>query len=244
MYAIKDESLDLKIIVKGFCMRLELIEGLRIIIIALLSYLPTVAVSGWFEAWVAKKCGDEVPEQFGFLTLDPMIHFNLIGFGVLLIGRLFGDYLPFFKDLPGWGRYIPLNPSEGNRGLIFLQFTARAIAHFFLLLSAFFILVLFMKSAYLQPMGDSLESGSSFVQALLSVLLFFYRQNFVLCVIYFVIGLFRAALFLYFPQFHLFSSKHMVWAVLLLVTFVIIGSQVFEILLGSLMALLTYAFMM
>ena len=227
-----------------FCMRLELIEGLRIIIIALLSYIPTVAITGWFEAWVAKKCGDDVPEQFGFLTFDPMVHFNVIGFGVLLVGRLFGDYLPFFKDLPGWGRYMPLNPVQSSRVLIFLQFTARAIAHFFLLLSAFFILVGFMKTSYLQPVGDTLQSGSSVVQALLSVLLFFYRQNFVLCVIYFVIGLFRAALFLYFPQFHLFSSQHMVWAVLLLIVSVIVGSQLFEMLLSAIMSLLAYMFMM
>lgn len=225
-------------------MRLELIEGLRIIIIAVLSYIPTVAVSGWFEAWVAKKCGDDIPEQFGFLTLDPMMHFNIIGFAVLLIGRLFGDFLPFFKDLPGWGRYIPLNPVSSSKSKIILQFVARSIAHFFLLLTAFFVLVLFMKFSYLQTAGQNLQPSSSLLQAFLSVLLFFYRQNFTLCVIYFVIGLFRAALFVYFPQFHMFSSQHMVWAVVLLVLSVIVGSQLVEMVLSSIMSLLAYFFMM
>lgn len=225
-------------------LRLELIEGLRIIIIATLSYLPTVAISGWFEAWVAKKTGDDFPEQLGFLTPDPMIHFNIIGFGVLLIGQLFGDYLPFFKDLPGWGRYIPLNPSQLNRKKIILQFTARAIAHFLLLFSAFFILVIMMKTSLLHTSTNTTTTNSSIIQAISSVLLFFYHQNFILCVIYFVIGLFRAMLFSYFPEFHLFSSQHIVYAILLLIVFVIVGSQVFELLLGTLMGLLSYFFMM
>ena len=225
-------------------MRLELIEGLRIIIIAFLAYIPTVTFSGWFEAWIAKKNGDDIPEQFGFLTLDPMMHFNVIGFGVLLVGQLFGDYLPFFKDLPGWGRYIPLNPSENSRSKILLQFTARAIAHFILLLLAFFILVGFMKASYLQTTGAFMQSNSSIMQALSSVIVFFYKQNFVLCVIYAVIGLFRALLFTHFPQFHLFSSNHIIGATLLLIAFVIIGSQIFETILSSFMALLSYALMM
>lgn len=230
---------------KGFfMMRLELIEGLKVIIIATLAYIPTVTISGWFEAWVAKKSGDDVPEQFGFLTLDPIVHFNVIGFGVLLIGQIFGDYLPFFKGLPGWGRYIPLNPSESSRGKIILQFTARAIAHFAILLISFFILVAMMKTTQAQTAGSFMQSHSSVMQAISSVLLFLYQQNFILCVIYSVIGLFRALLFSYFPQFHLFSSQHVISAMLLLVLFVIIGSQIFETILSSFMALLSYALMM
>ncbi|OGB85935.1 hypothetical protein A3J41_01865 [candidate division TM6 bacterium RIFCSPHIGHO2_12_FULL_38_8] len=224
-------------------MRLEFIDGLRIIIIALLAYVPTVTISGWFEAWVAKKSGDDVPEQFGFLTLDPIVHFNVVGFAILLIGQLFGEYLPFFKDLPGWGRYIPLNPSEASRGKILLEFTARAIAHFVMLLISFFILVGLMKTAYLQSAGNIIQTNSSIIQSISSVLLFFYRQNFMLCIIYSVIGLFRALLFYYFPQFHLFSSQHIISALLLLILFVIIGSQIFEALLSSLMALLSYLLM-
>jgi hypothetical protein len=225
-------------------MQLELINGLRLIIIALLSYIPTIAISGWFEAWVAKKSGDDIPEQFGFLTLDPIMHFNIIGFGVLLLGQLFGDYLPFFKGLPGWGRYIPLQPSDLNKPKIILQFTARAIAHFLLFLTAFFMLVVIMKSSSLPAANSASQTGSSIMQAVSSVLLFFFMQNKILCVIYFVIGLFRALLFMYFPQFHMFSSQHLVLAAVLLVLFVIVGSQLFEALIDYLMALLFYAFLM
>ena len=129
-------------------MRLEIIQSLQIIIIALLSYIPTVAITGWFEAWIAKKCGDDVPEQFGFLTLDPIVHFNVIGFGFLLVGKLLGDYLPFFSGIPGWGRYMPLNPAESGGWRVALQFNARAIAHFVLSVVALVGIVQCMKAGY------------------------------------------------------------------------------------------------
>ena len=225
-------------------MRLELIEGIRIIIIAFLAYIPTVTFAGWFEAWVAKKNGDDIPEQFGFLTLDPMMHFNIIGFTVLLIGQLFSEYFPFFQKFPGWGRYIPLNPSENSRVKMLLQFTARAIAHFILLMISFLLLIVFMKASRLQSTGHFIQNNSSVIQALFSVLLFFYNQNLILCCICTVIGLFRALLFAYFPQFHLFSSQHIISATLLFILFFIVGSEIFEIILRSFMALLSHAIIM
>lgn len=224
-------------------LRLELIEGLRIIIIALLSYLPTVAISGWFEAWVAKKSGDELPEQLGFLTLDPMIHFNIAGFAALLIGQLFGDYLTFFKGLPGWGRYIPLSPSGLNKGKILLQFSARAVAHFIMMLSAFGVIIILMHTSFLTASQATIAATTPIMKSISSVLIFFYQQNLMLCVIYCVIGFFRAFLFSYFPEFHMFSSQHIIYAVLLLFIFILLGSQIVEILLSKLMAFLSYKLM-
>ena len=220
-------------------MRLELIQGMQIIIIALLSYIPTVVLTGWFEAWTAKKCGDDVPEQFGFLTLDPMAHFNLVGFGFLLVGQLFGNYLPFFKDIPGWGRYMPLNPSEHGGWKVALQFTARSIAHFVLLLVAFFSYIFIVRNH--QSLG--LAFGPSFFEALRDVVIFFYRQNFILCIIYFVIGLFRSIIFFYFPSFHMFSTEQLIKAFILLIVFIAIGSPLVEFLLTSMMSGLDHLFM-
>lgn len=223
-------------------MTIEFIQGIRIIIIALLSYIPTIAFTGWFEAWVAKKNGDEIPEQLGFLTLDPLVHFNLVGFGILLVGKLFGSYLPFFKDLPGWGRYIPLHPVSSNRTQVLLQFTARAIGHLILLFAAFFIIVASVKLAVFQMDTDQVAHApiSSMVQAFLAVVVFFYRQNFVLSVIYFVIGFARSAIYFYFPEFHLFSSKHAVWAMLLFLGAIVLGSQVVEFFLEGIMSTMFY----
>ncbi|MCX5923394.1 MAG: hypothetical protein NTU89_02390 [Candidatus Dependentiae bacterium] len=220
-------------------MRLELIQGMQIIIISLMSYIPTVTITGWFEAWVAKKSGDDVPEQFGFLTLDPMAHFNLVGFGFLLVGQLFGNYLPFFKDIPGWGRYMPLNPSEHSRGNVVLQFLARSIAHFILIIFAFFSFVFISKNYELL----GISANSSLFESVRDVLIFFYRQNFILFIIYFVIGLFRSILFFYFPSFHMLTTQQMIKAFVLLLLFVSIGSPIVEFLLANMMGFLNHLFM-
>ena len=219
-------------------MRLELIQAMQLIIIALLAYIPTVTFTGWFEAWVSKKCGDDLPEQFGFLTLDPMVHFNLVGFGFLLVGQLFGNFLPIFKDIPGWGRYMPLSPSQHNGLKAFLQYTARAFAHLLLLVVAFFSIICIVG----KPSSLGIVPGSALFDSIRDVLVFFYRQNFVLCIIYFVIGMFRYMLFSFFPNFHLFSTQQLIQVFLLLMLFVLVGSPIIEFLLATMMDGLNYLF--
>ncbi|MBP7854348.1 hypothetical protein KAZ82_00245 [Candidatus Babeliales bacterium] len=221
-------------------LRLELIEGLRIIIVVLLSYLPTVAIAGWFEAWVAHKSGDDVPEQLGFLTFDPIVHFNVIGFAALIVGQLFGPYIPsFLRDLPGWGRFIPLVPSGINPIRTLFQCTARALAHLIMMLFSFFILVALIKTSLLNA-----QTNSAVIQSIASVLLFFQKQNYMLCIIYTIIGLFRTVLFNYFPEMHQFSSKHIVIAVFSFIMFIFVGSAIMEWILHQLMSTLAYVFLM
>ena len=51
---------------------------------------------GFFQAWVAKKLGDTLPERNGFLTMNPRAHINLIGFIMLvLVGFGFGKPIQF-----------------------------------------------------------------------------------------------------------------------------------------------------
>lgn len=66
----------------------------------MLAYFITTTLSGFFKAWVARLMGDDTPEQFGFLTLNPLAHFDVIGFCIL----------PFFRV--GWGRHIPIDPTN------------------------------------------------------------------------------------------------------------------------------------
>jgi len=225
-------------------MRLEIIQSLQIIIIALLSYIPTVTITGWFEAWVAKKCGDDVPEQFGFLTLDPIVHFNIIGFGFLLVGKLLGDYVPFFRDIPGWGRYMPLNPSETGGWRIALEFNARAIAHFVLALVALIGIVQCMKSGYMGFDWSVTAQASSTMSSLIHVIQFFYSQNMMLCIIYFAIGTFRTCMTYWFPDFYIFSSQHMLWGMLILFGAIIICAEAFRFIIAKLMASMVYMLVM
>lgn len=223
-------------------MRLEIIQGLQIIIISLLSYIPTVTLAGWFEAWVAKKCDDDVPEQFGFLTLNPFAHFNILGFGVLLVGRLLGDYLPFFQGIPGWGRYIPLTPSEYSRWRAAIEFHARGIAHLILAIVAMICVMLAMKFGLIS-MNATVLSVSPIWASVIQVLQFFHTQNLLLAIIYLAIGTFRSIVFYWYPDFYMFSAQHVFLGMLVLFGVVMIAAEIFRFIISSIMALIIYLMM-
>jgi hypothetical protein len=219
-------------------MRLEIIQGLQVVIISLLSYVPTVTIVGWFEAWIAKKCDDDVPEQFGFLTLNPFAHFNILGFAVLLIGQLFGDYITIFQGIPGWGRYIPLNPSEYSRWRASLEFHARGLAHLVLTIMAMIGIILFMKFGLI-GMNSAINPSSAW-RSILQVLQFFYIQNQLLAVIYLAVGTFRSIVFYWYPDFYIFSAQHIFLGILILFSTVMIAAGVFKIIIANIMSLVTY----
>jgi hypothetical protein len=221
-------------------MRLEIIQGLQIIIISLLSYVPTVTIAGWFEAWVAKKCDDDVAEQFGFLTINPLAHFNVLGFGALLIGRLLGDYLPFFQGIPGWGRYIPLNPSEYSRWRASIEFHARGFAHFVLAIAAMIFLIQCMKLGLIAADFSITTKASPAWASIIQVLQFFYSQNVLLAIIYLAIGTFRSIVFYWYPDFYMFSAEHMFLGILVLFGVVMIAAEIFRFIIASIMALTIY----
>ncbi len=218
-------------------MRLELIDGIRMLIIAFLAYIPTVTISGWFTAWVAKKCDDDLPERLGFLTLDPFAHFSLVGFALLLIGTFFGSYITLFKDFPGFGRYIFLEPAPTtSKAKAALEFFARALAHFIMLSTIFLIMFVFFKSSFF-----SLSFWTSQVEPFLSavkyVSFFFFKQNMILCNIYFLFGVADIICFSFsIPR---FFSMH--YFVILIVTLLLLSDLV-SLLLTKYLGLLQYVF--
>ncbi|MBQ9981814.1 MAG: site-2 protease family protein [Oscillospiraceae bacterium] len=68
----------------------------------------SLPVHGFASAWVAVKCGDNTPKQYGKLTLNPFVHLDLIGcICMILVGY-------------GWGKPVEVdsrnfkNPKVGN----------------------------------------------------------------------------------------------------------------------------------
>lgn len=91
-------------------------------IIYLIAYFITVPAGGALRAWVAKKCGDNTPEDLGFLTLNPMAHFDTAGFVMIFLSYM------FFRHFFGWGAFVPINPFNftGKWGRLRLFFTSIA----------------------------------------------------------------------------------------------------------------------
>ena len=51
---------------------------------------------GYFQAWTAKKLGDNLPASMGFLTMNPLAHIDIIGFiCMILVGFGFGKPIQF-----------------------------------------------------------------------------------------------------------------------------------------------------
>ncbi|MBI2344831.1 hypothetical protein HYV10_02030 [Candidatus Dependentiae bacterium] len=225
----------------GCFMRLEIIQSIQFIIIAFLCYVPTVTFSGWFEAWISKKCGDDTPEQFGFLTFNPFAHFSIFGFGALLAGRLLSDYLPFLQDIPGWGRYIPVSPSEFSKERAVIQFHARGFSHFVLTAISFVALVEFIKLGYLNIHWKIADHTSASVASIIQVAQFFNSLNFMLAIIYLAIGTFRSVVFYKWPDFYIFFAERFILAMFILFSVVVVCAEIFRLIITTILTVILYS---
>lgn len=79
-----------------------------------LLFIPLLTFHEWAHAWVAWKCGDDTAYSQGRVTLNPIMHMELIGTVVLpLLGimlSLSNSALAGF--IIGWGRPVPVNISN------------------------------------------------------------------------------------------------------------------------------------
>lgn len=78
------------------------------IIAILVSFIIATAIHEFCHAWVAWKLGDDTAKNLGRITLNPVEHFEPIGFiGMVLIALGF--------PVIGWGKPVPVNPSKLRR---------------------------------------------------------------------------------------------------------------------------------
>lgn len=81
---------------------------------ALLGYvffIPLLTFHEWAHAWTAMKCGDNTARDQGRVSLNPIVHMELIGTVVL---PLLGIFLamsssPLAGFIIGWGKPVPVN---------------------------------------------------------------------------------------------------------------------------------------
>ncbi len=209
-------------------MTLESIKGLQVLIMAFISYNITITCAGWFEAFIAKKVGDDAPEQMGFLTLNPLEHFNVFGFAALLWGEFYAHVLPI-QLIPGWGRFIPLVPDNIHgryyRLRVFTEYISRSIAHFIILLMAATCVLLLTETSHVQNMSLMVAGDfSSFTNVIIALSSFIIKQNMILFIIHFVIGIFKYLIYFHMPKIQDLSFATILFSFIALV----IGLTLFE----------------
>ena len=78
------------------------------VIAILLSFIVATAIHEFMHAWVAWKLGDNTARDQGRITLNPLAHFEPVGFfGMVMISLGF----PFI----GWGKPVPVSPWRMTR---------------------------------------------------------------------------------------------------------------------------------
>jgi Zn-dependent protease len=86
----------------------------------LLSFLCLLILLTFHEcahAWTAWKCGDDTARNLGRVSLNPIVHMELIGTVVLplLVVFLSAADSVLANFLIGWGKPVPFNPSRLRR---------------------------------------------------------------------------------------------------------------------------------
>ena len=82
---------------------------------ALLSYvifIPLLTFHEWAHAWTAWKCGDDTAYQRGRVSLNPIVHMELIGTVILPLAGVITGAMGFGFALIGWGKPVPVNPEN------------------------------------------------------------------------------------------------------------------------------------
>lgn len=81
------------------------LQSLRDALVAYLLFIPLLTFHEWAHAWTAWKCGDDTAKKLGRVSLNPIVHMELVGTVVLPLAALIFA-LPIF----GWGKPVPVNP--------------------------------------------------------------------------------------------------------------------------------------
>lgn len=208
-------------------MTLDFIRGVQILIVAFLSYVITITFAGWFESWMAKQMGDDTPEQLGFLTLNPLEHFNVFGFAAVLWGIFYARLLPF-QLIPGWGRYIPLLPDtmrgKNLRLRGFVEFIGRSIAHLILLLITSTIIIFLYRYHFIAYTG----SHASFLKVISVLLTSLISQNLILFVVHFTVGVFKYIIHFHVPRLDTISWERIILGFFILTIGIIILRPILE----------------
>lgn len=107
--------------------------SLQAFILALVAILISIMAHELAHGFVALWCGDTTARDAGRLSFNPVAHFDLIGFLMLVFARI------------GYARPIPVNPNNfrhRKRGMLFVALSGIVLN----LLLAFFFMPLYLLS--------------------------------------------------------------------------------------------------
>jgi Zn-dependent protease len=82
---------------------------------ALLSYvlfLPLLTFHEWAHAWSAWKLGDDTAHSRGRVSLNPLVHMEMLGTVILPLVSVVSGAMGAGVSILGWGKPVPVNPNN------------------------------------------------------------------------------------------------------------------------------------
>ncbi len=86
----------------------------KVLIDGLLMYIGLVVLLTFHEfghAWMAWRCGDDTARLQGRVSLNPLVHIDLVGTVILPLAMIFLSP-SIGRFLVGWAKPVPVNPSN------------------------------------------------------------------------------------------------------------------------------------
>lgn len=103
--------------------------------LAVPGFLLSIVFHEWAHAYVAHRFGDDTAKQQGRLSLNPMVHYDLVGTIIFpLIGIMIGS-VPF-----GWAKPVPVDPrrfKSMKHGIFWVSFAGPGANIILAIISAF-----------------------------------------------------------------------------------------------------------
>ena len=140
------------------------------IAISLPGFLLAIVCHEAAHAWMAKRFGDTTGEQLGRLSLNPAVHYDLVGTVIFpLIGAVLGG------TMFGWAKPVPVDSRRFKNirtGIFWVSF-AGPLANIILMIAAAILLALMITKvsptfSYYQVSSDMLKSAVT-INVLLAV---------------------------------------------------------------------------
>ncbi len=86
-------------------MDIDLVSALPRIAMFFPVFLFSLCFHEYAHGWMAKRLGDDTAEQMGRLSMNPVVHADILGTIVLPLFSLLSGYALF-----GWAKPVPVNP--------------------------------------------------------------------------------------------------------------------------------------
>lgn len=90
---------------------MDLVHVLREALLAYVFFIPLLTFHEWAHAWTAWKCGDETARKLGRVSLNPIVHMDLVGTVILPLLGILSSAVGAGVVI-GWGKPVPVNPNN------------------------------------------------------------------------------------------------------------------------------------